>query len=297
MADVMNAEPTVAPESRAANSSCDGPAPSRACRSRGRAAFLAARRRASRGEPGSSSSPADRPSSVIGDHGAGVVPRPLRILVDGLDMSGKTTLTEAIVAALAACGISAQRHRGMLAEHHPLEQWLHRTFPLVRQPASSAVTTAWLAGFAVDALLSRVDPPQPAGTVMVQDGYVDRAAAFSMAGGPYLAGCLALRWPRVFASFDLAVYLHAPTETRAARLAMRSDPDANDVRAVRDSAFAETFTAMLVRGMGRRHRRLLIFDTSRHAPELMAAVVVREFLASRQAGASPIRIASAGRPA
>lgn len=185
----------------------------------------------------------------------------------------------------------------MLAGHHPLEQWLHRRFPLVRQPESSAVTTAWLAGFALDGLLARIDPPWPAGTVMVQDGYADRTAAFGMAGGPYLAACLALRWPRAFASFDLAVYLHAPAEARAARLAVRQDPDANDVRTVRDTAFAETFTAMLVRGMGRRHQRLLVFDTSRHSPEEMAATVIGKLLDRRQAEVSLLQDLAAGRVA
>jgi thymidylate kinase len=241
---------------------------------------------------------------MIDDHGAGASPqsprdpgRAPRILVDGLDMSGKTTLTRAIIAALAERGIPAQRHRGMLAGHHPLEQWLHRRFPLVRQPESAAVTTAWLAGFALDGMLSRIDPPRPAGTVMVQDGYADRTVAFGMAGGPYLAACLALRWPRVFASFDLAVYLHAPAEARAARLAMRQNPDANDIRTVRDTAFAKTFTAILVHGMGRRHRRLLVFDTSRHAPEEMAATVVGALLANRQADISPLQDQTTGRAA
>lgn len=241
---------------------------------------------------------------MIDDHGAGASPQPSRdpgraprILVDGLDMSGKTTLTRAIIAALAGRGIPAQRHRGMLAGHHPLEQWLHRSFPLVRQPESGAVTTAWLTGFALDGLLSRVDPPRPAGTVLVQDGYADRTVAFGMAGGPYLAACLALRWPRVFASFDLSVYLHAPAEARAARLAVRENPDANDVRTVRDTAFAEAFTAMLVHGMGRRHQRLLVFDTSRHAPEEIAAIVVGELLDGRQSDVSRLDRSSAGRAA
>ena len=241
---------------------------------------------------------------MIDDHRAGASPqfprnrgRAPRILVDGLDMSGKTTLTRAIIANLAAQGIAVQRHRGMLAEHHPLEQWLHRRFPLVRQPGSGVVTTAWLAGFALDGLLARADPPQPAGTVMVQDGYADRTVAFGLAGGPYLAACLALHWPQVFASFDLAVYLHAPAEARVARLAARPDPDANDVRTVRDTEFAETFTAMLVRGMGRRHQRLLVFDTSRHSPEELAATVVGELLDGLQTGVSPLRSQSAGRAA
>jgi hypothetical protein len=146
--------------------------------------------------------------------------------------------------------------------------------PLVRQPDSSLVTSAFLlGGYALDSLLARWDPPRPAGIVLVQDGYADRTVAFGMAGGPYLAACLALRWPRIFAAFDVAVYLYAPARVRAQRLAIRHDADAGDIRTVEDLAFAETFTAMLIRGMGQRHRRLLVFDTSRHAPQEMAAAV------------------------
>jgi thymidylate kinase len=213
-----------------------------------------------------------------------------RVLVDGLDLTGKTTLTAAIIAALAARGVPAVPHRGMLAGHYPLEQRLRRTFPLVRQPDSSLVTSVFLLGaFPLDRVLAAVDPPQPAGTVLVQDGYADRTAALGMAGGPYLAACLALRWPRLYAPFDVAVYLHAPAETRAARLAGRSDADVNDFRSVRDTGFADTFTAMLTRGMGRRHRKLLVFDTSRHGPQEMAAAVTALLLPAKAPDAVPAR--------
>ncbi len=212
-----------------------------------------------------------------------------RVLVDGLDLTGKTTLTAAIIAALGERGVPAVPHRGMLAGHYPLEQRLRRTFPLVRQPDSSLVTSVFLLGaFPLDRVLAAVDPPQPAGTVLVQDGYADRAAALGMAGGPYLAACLALRWPRLYAPFDVAVYLHAPAETRAARLAGRPDADVNDFRSVRDTGFADTFTAMLTRGMGRRHRQLLIFDTSRHGPEEMAAAVTALLLPGKAPDAAPV---------
>jgi len=197
-----------------------------------------------------------------------------RILVDGLDLTGKTTLTQAIVDALAERGVPAMRHRGMLAARHPLERWLKK-LPLVRQPDSSMITSAFLlGGYALDGVLARLAPPQPAGIVLVQDGYADRTAAFGMAGGPFLAACLALRWPQVFAAFDVAVYLHAPAPVRASRLADRRDADAGDIRSVEDLQFAQTFTAMLTRGMGRRHRTLLVFDTSRHTPQEMAEAVV-----------------------
>ncbi|MGW2188588.1 hypothetical protein [Streptomyces sp. NPDC001719] len=198
----------------------------------------------------------------------------MRILVDGLDLSGKTSLVGALVEEFAGRGHRAVRHRGLLAEHHPARRLLKK-LPLVRQPDSAFVTSAYLlAGYALDAALVEHDPPRPEGAVIVQDGYVDRTVAFGMAGGPYVAAALALRWPRVFAAFDGAVYLHAPVEARRERLATREKPDAVDIRGVEDPDFAATFTAMLVRGMGRRHHNLLVFDTSRHTPQEMATQIV-----------------------
>lgn len=221
-------------------------------------------------------------SSRLPDRDLGRAPR---ILVDGLDLVGKTTLTAAIIDALGEHGVPAVPHRGMLARHYPLEQRLRRTFPLVRQPDSSLVTSVFLLGaFPLDRMLARIVPPQPEGTVLVQDGYADRTAALGMAGGPYLSACLALRWPRLYAAFDVAVYLHASAETRTARLASRQDADVNDFRSVRDTRFAEAFTAMLVHGRGRRHRRLLVFDTSRHSPQEMAAAVTGLLLSGDAAG-------------
>ena len=229
--------------------------------------------------------------AVLGDRrpAARRLRRGPRILVDGLDLTGKSTLTAAIIAALGERGVPAVPHRGMLAGHYPLEQRLRRTFPLVRQPDSSLVTTVFLLGaYPLDRVLVGIDPPTPPGTVLVQDGYADRTAALGMAGGPYLAARLALRWPRIYAPFDVAVYLHAPAAIRAARLAARPDADVNDFRSARDTDFADTFTSMLTRGMGRRHRQLLIFDTSRHAPEEMAAAVTGLLLPGTALDAAPV---------
>ncbi|GHE14815.1 hypothetical protein [Streptomyces alanosinicus] len=212
----------------------------------------------------------------------------MRILVDGLDLSGKTTLVSALTTEFAARGRPAARHRGMLAAHHPLRPLLKK-LPLVKQPDSAFITTAFLtAGYALDALLVKVDPPVRDGTLVIQDGYADRTAAFGMAGGPYLAAVLALRWPRLFAPFDVAVYLHAPAEVRAARLATREKADAVDIRGVQDAAFAETFTAMLIRGMGRRHRALFVFDTSTVSPAQMAEMVADAALGTGPVVLSPV---------
>ncbi|MFD8915551.1 hypothetical protein [Streptomyces sp. NPDC059575] len=202
----------------------------------------------------------------------------MRVLVDGLDLSGKTTLVTALADELEARGRSVLTHKGLLAPRHPARRLL-RKLPLVRQPDSTLVTTAYLtAGYVLDSLLVRTFAPDQAGTVLIQDGYVDRTVAFGMAGGPYLAAVLALRWPRVFAPFDVAVHLHAPADARRTRLGAREKPDAVDIRGVEDAEFAATFTAMLTRGMGRRHKKLLVFDTSAHSPKEMATAVADALL-------------------
>ncbi|MEU9338150.1 hypothetical protein AB0D49_34210 [Streptomyces sp. NPDC048290] len=191
----------------------------------------------------------------------------MRILVDGLDMSGKTTLVATLIKALESRGVAAVRHRGMLAEHHPVEPLLKK-LPLVRQAQSSAITAAFLVGgYALDGLLAHIDPPRPADAVIVQDGYADRTIAFGLAGGPYLTAALALWASGVFATFDVAVYLHASPQVRRERMDMRADVDAADRRSVEDPQFAARFNASLLNFVGRRHRNLLIFDTAEHSPE------------------------------
>ncbi|WP_019061468.1 hypothetical protein [Streptomyces prunicolor] len=195
----------------------------------------------------------------------------MRVLVDGVDMAGKTTLVEALVAELEGRGRPAVRHRGMLCPHHPLA-WALRGLSQARQPDSWWTTTAYVfGGFLLDSLLVRVDPPRPRNKVIVQDAYGDRMVAFGMAGGPYLAAALILRWPRLLAPFDLAVYLHASPEARARRLLQgRGHIDVRDERTVKDTKFTERFHAFHVHGVGRRHRRLLVLDSSKRAPDDMA---------------------------
>ncbi|WP_316528380.1 hypothetical protein [Kitasatospora brasiliensis] len=198
----------------------------------------------------------------------------MRILVDGLDMSGKTTLVATLIKTLEARGVAAVRHRGMLAEHHPVEPLLKK-LPLVRQAQSSAITAAFLVGgYALDGLLVRVDPPRPADAVIIQDGYADRTIAFGLAGGPYLTAALALWASQAFATFDVAVYLHASAQVRRERMVLRADVDAADRRSVEDEPFAARFNASLLNFVGRRHRNLLIFDTAEHTPEEIADQVL-----------------------
>ncbi|MEE1807634.1 DUF6624 domain-containing protein [Streptomyces sp. BE133] len=98
----------------------------------------------------------------------------LRVLVDGVDMAGKPTLVRALVSELEGRGVSAVRHRGMLAGLHSFQPLL-RQLSSARQPDSWWTTTAYvIGGFLLDGLLVRLIPPRPRGHVIVQDGYGGR---------------------------------------------------------------------------------------------------------------------------
>ncbi|PZG04927.1 hypothetical protein [Nonomuraea aridisoli] len=200
----------------------------------------------------------------------------MRILIDGLDLTGKSTLVRELTSTLNERGIPARDHRWMLSRIQPFAARLRR-LPRVRQPDSGFITAALLGpGYLLDGLLVRLSPPDRSDQVIIQEGYADRCVAFGMASGPHLAACLAVRWPRLLAPFDLAIYLHAPVETRAKRLAIRDDADANDRRTVEDPSFAATFNTTLVRGVGRRHTHLRIYDTSLRSAADIASEIAAE---------------------
>ncbi|MFJ5122389.1 hypothetical protein [Kitasatospora sp. NPDC088548] len=203
--------------------------------------------------------------------------RPLRLLVDGLDLTGKTTLVDALLAHLAEQGVAARRHCGMLAARHPLEQALDR-LP-VPWHRSSPVTAAHLVGgFALDAVLARHSHGRgdAGAAVVIQESYVDRTVAAGLAMGPYLPAVLALWAARFFPSFDLAVYLHADVAVRRARLESRdpADVDDGDRHTVEDEDFARRFDAALLHHLGRRHGAVLVLDSGRHTPDAMAHLVL-----------------------
>ncbi|MET9617501.1 hypothetical protein [Kitasatospora indigofera] len=164
------------------------------------------------------------------------------ILVDGLDLSGKTTLIDALLELLAERGVNSTRHHGLLARRHPLRPVLDR-LP-VPYHRSGAITAAHLiGGFALDSVLTGLAPSGKGATVLVQDSYVDRTIAAGIAQGPFLGAALALWALPLFPRFDIAVYLHADPDVRRLRLERRdpADVDDGDRSTVADEAFARRF--------------------------------------------------------
>ncbi|MFG2697207.1 hypothetical protein [Kitasatospora sp. NPDC048407] len=209
--------------------------------------------------------------------------RPVSVLVDGMDLTGKTTLTRLLVEELQTTGLRVLHHRGCLAEHHPQRRWLERTVPGHR-PASSRLNAAFIASAILDGPLpgvlddTRLD-------VIVQESYVDRAVAYGVAAGNWPAARWATRHPELFPRFDLALITRAAHAVRLRRMAGRTRADGVDAATVADAAFESRFYRALDE-MVRRHRRVRRIDTNATAPERAAgeaADLVRQLTAARAA--------------
>jgi thymidylate kinase len=78
----------------------------------------------------------------------------------------------------------------------------------------------------------------------------------------------------MFIGFDLAIYLTAPLHVRRERLRRRAEPNSVDRVSVLSGKFHDDFMAALAMA-GRRHRRVLTFDTSMRSTEQIVDEVVR----------------------
>lgn len=146
----------------------------------------------------------------------------MRVLIDGMDLTGKTTLAWRLVEALRAAGIPAERRAGPLVPGR-VSAWTRAAY---RRSAPGAASVSWgyAASAAVDALLAH----DPADKVVVQEVGPEHAAAFAAsfghAGPEGLIDALRPWWPR----FDLSVCLRASLPTLQARYRLRDRNDAVD---------------------------------------------------------------------
>lgn len=170
----------------------------------------------------------------------------MRVLVDGMDLTGKTTLAWRLVEELRANGVPAVRQVGPVVPSG-LSRWTQRAYRR-HAPGSAPVSWGYAACAAVDALLG----DDGAEVLVVQEVGPDHAAAFAEAFGRLLPARLidALRpwWPR----WDFAVNLRARLPTLQARYRLRDRNDAVDTLLFTDT---ERFMAIEDRLSKRMHDR------------------------------------------
>lgn len=196
----------------------------------------------------------------------------MRVLIDGLDLSGKTTLATRLTEVLGEQGRRPIHHRGFLSPRNPLSRPLE-TVKAPDHPTSSLLNTAYLAGCVLDRALRGARSWEKQG-LLVQESYVDRCLAYGYANGPWPPAGLALRKPGMFIGFDLAIYLTAPLHVRRERLRRRTEANSVDRVSVLSGKFHDDFMTALAMA-GRRHRRVLTFDTSMRSTEQIVDEVVR----------------------
>lgn len=196
----------------------------------------------------------------------------MRILIDGLDLSGKTTLASRLTTVLRETHHRPVHHRGFLSPRNPLAGPLQNV-KAPDHPTSSLLNSSYLVGCVLDKALRGAQLWERRG-LLIQESYVDRCLAYGYASGPWPSARIALRNPGMFIGFDLAIYLSAPLHVRRERLSRRVDANSIDRLSVLSETFHDDFMAALAMA-GRRHRRVLTYDTSQHTTEQITDEVVR----------------------
>jgi len=207
----------------------------------------------------------------------------LRVLVDGPDLSGKTTLVEAVRAQLKARGWTVQVSKGGRDK-----RWRARTIARVspnKHPDSALLNAAYIAQALLDHLRDR---PVPQNTIIITEGYVDRSIAYGIARRLGWPAQLALRARDIFPRFNLAILVKADLATRKTRLAQRNAPSCIDSRSIESH---RRFLAAY-RLVFRRHRRRIVIDTSRVGIEDAADVALQHILDT--AGYRPVQAKGRG---
>lgn len=162
----------------------------------------------------------------------------MRILIDGMDLSGKSTLATGLVIHLQRRGVTARRNVGGLTDSaaHRFTQRAYR----LRPPGDGLV--GW--GFVATALSDALRPLPPRG-VLVQEAYTQHTIALAEGfGHPSVGWTLRVLGP-VLPHFDHLFYLGASLETRRARYAARGQNDALDALIFQDPARFQRIEATL----------------------------------------------------
>jgi thymidylate kinase len=195
--------------------------------------------------------------------------RGIRVLVDGPDLSGKSTLVRLLQTELEKIDWKVVCRKG---RRNPTRLFrLLTRIDANKHPDSGLLNAAYIFETLFD--LFR-DTEVPDNTILITEGYVDRSIAYGLARRLGWPARLGLRLARLFPSFDLAVLVFANLATRSARLIERSGPSEID-RCSIDSHYR--FLAGY-RMIFRRHQQRLLLNTTTLSQEAALASVVERVM-------------------
>ncbi|CUI05721.1 hypothetical protein LXA47_27405 [Massilia sp. P8910] len=182
--------------------------------------------------------------------------RALRVLIEGTDLTGKSTLAAGLVARLTDSGIQAAHQKGYLYRN-PFLRLLGR-WEANKYARSAMLNSMYIVSGLIDGLIETMRAKDP--YVLVCESYVDRAIAYGIALRLGWISKLALTRTRCFPRFDLCILLRCDYNERISRREKRETVTVTDRLTTRDQhtheAIANSY-AMLVH----RHSAVLILDT------------------------------------
>lgn len=153
----------------------------------------------------------------------------MRVLIDGMDLSGKSTLCRGLVERLQRAGVPARRNLGGLT-HGAAHRFTQRAW---RQRPPGDGLVGW--GFVASALTDALTRPEPPG-VIVQEAYAQHTIALAEGfGHPAVSRAMRALAPAL-PHFDHLFYLGATLETRRARYVTRGVNDGMDALIFEDPA-------------------------------------------------------------
>ncbi|MBL8793293.1 MAG: hypothetical protein JNM56_05265 [Planctomycetia bacterium] len=209
------------------------------------------------------------------------------ILVEGLDLAGKSTLVRNLQAELTRRGVPVRVSRNALCPDNPIAALADQ---VRRDPQAGLIETGalFLAAHLWDA---RHFTPPPDGTVHLQDSCWLRTLAYhSWKDTPAIAEQLA-RAARYFPRFDFTVFLTAKSEERRHRLSQREreQPGSNDANdhLVQSDPQGHSRLGRMLWQMTHLYTKATSVDTTGIPKEGLVSLVVEMLLEDRRGGETP----------
>lgn len=203
------------------------------------------------------------------------------ILVEGLDLAGKSTLCQGLKAHFEKTGWKVRSANGELCPDNPtarVAREMVRWDPGFTGPEAGGL---FMAAHLWDA---RHFKPPGAGEVHLQDSCWLRSLAFErVIGTPELATMMEAQ-SRSFPVFDAAIVLTASLETRRARLAQRAQNDLHDLFAFKNPDKFFRIELELAELAWRKAGALVLATDGLDPDQVLAQALVHIERAQRRAG-------------
>lgn len=187
-----------------------------------------------------------------------------RILVEGVDLVGKTTLVTGLVEALQTRRVDARRNTGPL---HPglVARLATRRYRSGHDPRAPIQTWLFVGAAWHDVLCA---DRQGDGAILVQEAGIDHTIALAHALGRPIAAAAATAAAAWTPGFDATILVTCDAATRRARLAARQHADALDRLLIDDPAAAAHLERVLHARVAARPG-LLVLDSAAAPPDVL----------------------------